>query len=81
MACGPSRKPPNSSFSRAFPLTSLAGDLSKVQWPAALQTLDLSGGYGKAMKIAGDLSKVQWPDGLQTLQFDSTNVSGASAAL
>ena len=42
LACGPSRKPPNSSFCPPCPV-SPAGDLREIQWPAALQTLNLSG--------------------------------------
>ena len=35
------------------PLLSLAGDLSKVQFPASLQTLNLSGSPGDHMNITG----------------------------
>eukprot|EP00947_MAST-08B_sp_MAST-8B-sp1_P005558 g5558.t1 len=41
------------------------GDLNKVQWPAALQNLDVQQCYG----IKGDLSKVQWPATLQSLDL------------
>eukprot|EP00947_MAST-08B_sp_MAST-8B-sp1_P004973 g4973.t1 len=39
----------------------ITGDLSKVQWPAALQSLNMPECEG----IEGDLSKVQWPAALQ----------------
>eukprot|EP00947_MAST-08B_sp_MAST-8B-sp1_P006075 g6075.t1 len=62
------------------------GDLSKVQWPAAIQHLNLQEcrkieglqmlNLSYCEKVEGDLSKVQWPDGLQKLQLDNTNVSG-----
>eukprot|EP00947_MAST-08B_sp_MAST-8B-sp1_P003066 g3066.t1 len=43
------------------------GDLSDVQWPAALQKLNLQG----CERIEGDLSKVQWPAELQSLDLHS----------
>ena len=46
-------KPPNSSlFSSPCPY-SPAGDLSKVQFPASLQTLNLHGGGLRPMRITG----------------------------
>ena len=54
----PSRKPPNSSFCPPCPV-SPAGDLSEIQWPAALQTLNISlhpcCPFGSPMKITGKL--------------------------
>eukprot|EP00947_MAST-08B_sp_MAST-8B-sp1_P005151 g5151.t1 len=41
------------------------GDFSKVQWPAALQSLNLQG----CDSIEGDLSKVQWPAALQSFDL------------
>eukprot|EP00947_MAST-08B_sp_MAST-8B-sp1_P001257 g1257.t1 len=53
------------------------GDLSKVQWPAALQKLDLR----YCSKIEGDLSKVQWPAALKYLNLQRCpKIEGASLA-
>eukprot|EP00947_MAST-08B_sp_MAST-8B-sp1_P005562 g5562.t1 len=41
------------------------GDLSKVQWPAELQVLNLA----FCKKVEGDLGKVQWPATLQSLNL------------
>eukprot|EP00947_MAST-08B_sp_MAST-8B-sp1_P000089 g89.t1 len=43
-------------------------DLSKVQWPAGLQILNLQECEG--------VEAVKWPEGLQTLSLGSTTVSG-----
>eukprot|EP00947_MAST-08B_sp_MAST-8B-sp1_P000886 g886.t1 len=60
----------------------LRGDLSKVRFPASLQTLNLSGGYLRPMSITGDLSEVQFPASLQTLNLscayaDAMNITAS----
>eukprot|EP00947_MAST-08B_sp_MAST-8B-sp1_P000608 g608.t1 len=55
-----------------LPRNGVRGDLSEVQWPVALQELDLA----HCQRIKGDLSKVQWPAGLQRLDLRLTTVSG-----
>eukprot|EP00947_MAST-08B_sp_MAST-8B-sp1_P006018 g6018.t1 len=49
------------------------GDLSIIQWPAALKVINLS----RCDEIAGDLSKVQWPAALQKLKLtDCSKIEG-----
>eukprot|EP00947_MAST-08B_sp_MAST-8B-sp1_P000478 g478.t1 len=46
----------------------LKGDISEVQWPAALQELNLA--------CCEEVRAVKWPEGLQELMLYETNVSG-----
>ena len=55
LSCGPSRK---ADILTRFLIVCfcLVGDLGKIQWPASLQHLDLSGDYDKEINITGKLS-------------------------